>query len=86
MSKGLAPPVGTLKYFTAPVVLMFTIMLRFSAVNHRLPSAPAAIPTGVEFPVGTSSSVTTPAGVILPIWPSWGWVNQTLPSGPVAMP
>src|SRR5262249_19359973 len=67
-----------------PVVIR-PIWLAFASVNQRLPSGPAAIPTGRLSAVGTGNSVTAPAVVILPIWFASDSVHQTLPPRPAAM-
>ena len=57
------------------------------SVNQRLPSGPAAMPSGALLAVvPVENSVTAPAGVIRPIWLPTSSVNQRLPSGPAAMP
>jgi integrase/recombinase XerD len=57
------------------------------SVNHRLPSAPAAIPpTGKLFAVGIVNSVIVPVGVIRPILSPLFSVNHTLASAPAAIP
>ena len=55
------------------------------SVNQRLPSGPAAIPSGAPSAVGTENSVSCPVGVIRPIWSAVLSVNQRLPSGPAAI-
>src|SRR5579862_429025 len=56
------------------------------SVNHRLPSGPAVMPSGVA-PPARPYSVTVPDVVILPIRPlAMHSVNHMLPSGPAAMP
>ena len=64
-----------------------------SSVNHRLPSAPAAISTGMlPLVKPLENSVIAPAGVIRPIAGVAGVagvpgsVNHTFPSGPAAIP
>ena len=51
------------------------------SANHRLPSAPAAIPPESTWAVGIGNSVMTPAVVIRPILLAAFSVNQRLPSG-----
>src|SRR3954471_7739064 len=54
--------------------------------NHRLPSEPTAMPSGLHVVeshvVGEANSVIAPAGVTRPTAFSPGSVNHTLPSGP----
>src|SRR4051794_39207191 len=54
-------------------------------VNHRLPSGPVVMASGLAMPVPTKYD-TTPAGVIRPIEFESLLVNQMLPSGPAVMP
>src|SRR3954471_22001984 len=57
------------------------------SVNHKTPSAPAAIAWGAALCVGVANSVIVPVGVMRPIaWAPAVSVNQRLPSGPAAMP
>src|SRR5262245_36599842 len=53
--------------------------------NHRLPSAPAAMPSGCAFGVGIANSSKSPGGVIRPILFLPYSVNQRLPSEPVVI-
>ena len=50
-----------------PAVVIRPIWLHADSVNQRLPSGPAAMPTGPLPAVGMGNSVMTPAGVIRPI-------------------
>ncbi len=69
-----------------PWVVTRPIRLPAPSVNQRLPSGPAAMPSGWLPAVGTENSVTAPAVVIRPIRsPSYS-VNQRFPSGPAAIP
>ena len=62
------------------------ILLPFSSVNHRLPSAPLAISSGIPmFVIPVVYSVTAPEVVISPI-ESFAAANQMLPSDPTASP
>ena len=55
-------------------------------MNQRLPSGPAAIPSGkLSAGMPAENSVTTPAGVIRPIRLPSSSVNQRLPSGPAVI-
>src|SRR5690348_11080797 len=55
-----------------------------ASVNHRLPSGPGAIASGVP-PTPSENSVISPLGLIRPIAPPSS-ANHTFPSGPVAIP
>ncbi len=46
----------------APVGVIRPILFPLFSVNHRLPSAPAAISNGVLFAVGIVNSVNAPRG------------------------
>ena len=70
----------------APVGVIRPILFPLFSVNHRLPSAPAAISNGVLFAVGIVNSVIVPVGVIRPILSPLVSVNHTLPSAPAAIP
>src|SRR5438128_12619752 len=61
------------------------ILLAEYSVNHRLPSGPAAMPTGKPPTVGTGNSVIAPEVVIRPILLAKGSVNHNAPSEPAAM-
>ena len=57
-----------------------------ASVNHRLPSAPAAIPAGTESGVmPAENSVTSPSGVIRATRFPRVSVNHRLPSAPAAI-
>src|SRR5690242_8426200 len=81
--------VGTVNSVTARVVgLIFaTLLLPYSA-NQRLPSGPAAMPSGCELAVvrADDSVKAWVVGLIRPILLPTYSVNQRLPSGPAAMP
>ncbi len=67
---------------TVPDVVIFPIFPVPQSVNHRLPSDPAAIPSGL-LPEGREYSVIEPDVVVFPILLLRLSVNHTLPSGPV---
>ena len=69
----------------APAGVILPILLALDSVNQRLPSGPAAMPSGPLRSVGTEYWVIVPEGVILPILLALGSVNQRLPSGPAAI-
>src|SRR5438093_3102000 len=57
MSWGPLEGVGTANSVTDPAVVIRPIWLAPSSVNHRLPSGPAAMPTGELNGVGTGNSL-----------------------------
>src|SRR5579884_2790004 len=65
---------------------MMRPILPLPSVNQRLPSGPAAIPSGKLWSVGIANSVTVPEGVMRPILLPLDSVNQRLPSGPLVIP
>src|SRR6266550_3212246 len=68
----------------APVVIRPIRLI--NSVNHRLPSGPAVMASGVAPAVMPAlNSVTTPSGVIRPIRLPLCSVNHRLPSGPAVM-
>jgi hypothetical protein len=71
----------------APSGLIRPILLPCVSVNHKFPSGPAAIPTGLLDAVRMGNSVIVPEGVIRPMLfaPDALWVNHMFPSGPAAI-
>ena len=73
-------------YFdTTPAVVIRPIELLPSLVNHKAPSAPTAMPSGVDIEE-LAKLLTTPAFVIRPMVLLPLFVNQRAPSGPLTMP
>src|SRR5579864_247234 len=71
-----------------PAVVMRPILeveKKLSA-NHRAPSGPFVIPTGLELGVGSGNSVIAPVVVMRPILLPLFSVNHRAPSGPTVMP
>src|SRR5205085_2904826 len=84
--QGARSGVGSANLLKVPVVETLPIALLACAVNQRLPSGPAAIPTGSSRAAGTVNSLNVPLVVIRPILLVPDSVNQSLPSGPAVIP
>src|SRR5436309_3424881 len=69
-----------------PAGVIRPILLRVASVNQRLPSGPAAIPSGSLPDVGMAYSLTAPPTVTRPMLLPLHSVNHRLPSRPPTIP